>query len=126
MKKFDALPTFTLVAIIIYYLPFFSSFVLPKDLLLVWEGIYKIIDPFLIMPIFIGAMSLYFLDKDYKPGLKIIFIIIYGLSLFVALFTTFFVLNLSLKKAAIFVVPHLIFVILHFYVLRNPEFKKLK
>lgn len=123
--KSNVLPIVTLIIVVLFYLPFVKFFVPVGKALLLWDRIYTFINPFTIMPIFLGGMSLYFISKNYRPVFKILFLIIYGISLFVALITVMVVLGLTPQNALFYLVPHLFIIALHFYVVRSTSFREL-
>lgn len=103
-------PLIFLILILIFY----SPFLFPVGALLVFiDNLYRIINPFVLMPIIVGFISYFVLNGTSKTVYKIIFLIVYGIITIVGLLSVFLVLGSSQKIVFFLIVPHLLITILH-------------
>ncbi len=82
------LPIGLIIFLAAYYLPampVFSEFISGETLSLVWDKIYSIIDPVIVMPWLMGILSIFVIMGYRKIWFKILFFLFYAVSLMFSL-----------------------------------------
>lgn len=109
MRKSVWVPSLFLILIVVFYLPilfplgFLSNY---------YDFIYKVVNPFLTMPLIVGILSLYVFRRDFHKKFKFTFVALYGLITLLTIIGIFvFILPIN-KLVLIILLPHLIIIYL--------------
>lgn len=106
------LPIGLIILFVLYYLPVmpvFSDKISGEELVLIWDKVYKVLDPFVFMPYVMGLMSIFITMAYRKIWFKIVYFLFYIVSI---MFSLMMVMGMTSTWELLVFLPHAVCLII--------------
>ncbi len=106
------LPIGLIIFFVLYYLPVmpvFSDKISGEELVLIWDKVYKVLDPFVFMPYVMGLVSVFITIAYRKIWFKIVYFLFYIISI---MFSLMMVMGMTSIWELLVFLPHVVCLII--------------